>query len=579
MIGKYMGRRECALVTLGIFLIICQVFFDLAIPEYMSRITDAYLLEDHDTVIQYGIEMVICAFASLALSLSTGFIMANFAASLGRKIREVQFDKVQGFAAQDLNRFSIASLVTRSTNDVTQIQNFVARGLQVCIKSPILAVWAVSKIYGSSMEWTMVVVCALLALVLVMAVSLWLAIPKFMNVQWLTDAVNRATRENLDGMRIIRAYDAEGFQESKFGRSNDNLLQNNLKAVKYIAFTWPFAQAAMNFVTLGIYWAGAAIILNAPTTVEQKLLFSDMIVFTSYATMVLSSVMVFIGIFRMLPRALVSMRRVREVVTTEPSVADGTETDGTEKGTVEFRDVSFAYPESNRSALEGITFRVEKGRTFAIIGTTGSGKTTIVNLIERFYDVTGGQVLVDGRDVREYELAALRRKLGYVPQSAVIFSGSVEMNVNYGHGSEDRTQEDIRRALRVAQAETFVDALPEGTGSHISQHGRNISGGQKQRVSIARAVCRDPEIYLLDDTFSALDYRTDRELRRALKEETSGSTVIIVAQRIGTIMDADEILVLDNGREVGRGRHRGLLRNCPEYLDIARSQLTEEELL
>ena len=579
MIGKYMGRRECALVTLGIFLIICQVFFDLAIPEYMSRITDAYLLEDHDTVIQYGIEMVICAFASLALSLSTGFIMANFAASLGRKIREVQFDKVQGFAAQDLNRFSIASLVTRSTNDFTQIQNFVARGLQVRIKSPILAVWAVSKIYGSSMEWTMVVVCALLALVLVMAVSLWLAIPKFMNVQWLTDAVNRATRENLDGMRIIRAYDAEGFQESKFGRSNDNLLQNNLKAVKYIAFTWPFAQAAMNFVTLGIYWAGAAIILNAPTTVEQKLLFSDMIVFTSYATMVLSSVMVFIGIFRMLPRALVSMRRVREVVTTEPSVADGTETDGTEKGTVEFRDVSFAYPESNRSALEGISFRVEKGRTFAIIGTTGSGKTTIVNLIERFYDVTGGQVLVDGRDVREYELAALRRKLGYVPQSAVIFSGSVEMNVNYGHGSEDRTQEDIRRALRVAQAETFVDALPEGTGSHISQHGRNISGGQKQRVSIARAVCRDPEIYLLDDTFSALDYRTDRELRRALKEETSGSTVIIVAQRIGTIMDADEILVLDNGREVGRGRHRDLLRNCPEYLDIARSQLTEEELL
>ena len=574
-----MGRREWALVILSVTLLICQVFMDLAIPDYMSKITDAYLLEDHDTVIQYGIEMVICAFLSLALSLAVGFIIANFAATLGMKIRAAQFDRVQGFSAEDLNRFSIASLITRSTNDVTQIQNFVARGLQVVIKSPILAIWAVSKIYGSSMEWTMVVVGALLALVIVMTVSLHLAIPKFMNIQWLTDAVNRSTRENLDGMRVIRAYDAEEFQEAKFKVSNDNLLDNNIKAVKYMAFTWPFAQAAMNFVTLGIYWAGAAIIFNVPTTVEQKLLFSDMIVFTSYATMVLSSVMVFIGIFRMLPRALVSMRRVREVIRTEPTIIDGTETEGTERGTVEFRDVSFAYPGSGRTALEGISFRVEKGSTFAIIGTTGSGKTTVVNLIERFYDATSGQVLVDGRDVREYDMAALRRKLGYVPQSAIIFSGSVEMNVNYGHGAESRTQEDIRRALRVAQAETFVEALPEGTQSHISQHGRNISGGQKQRVSIARAVCRDPEIYLLDDTFSALDYKTDRELRRALREETAGSTVLIVAQRIGTIMDADEILVLDNGREVGRGKHRDLLRNCPEYYEIARSQLTEEELL
>ena len=574
-----MGSREWVLVILAVILILGQVFMDLAIPDYMSRITDAYLLEDHDTVIQYGIEMIVCAFLSLILSLAVGFILANFAARLGMKIRAVQFDRVQEFSAQDLNRFSIASLITRSTNDVTQIQNFVARGLQVVIKSPILAVWAVSKIHGSSMEWTMVVVGALLALVIVMFVSLHLAIPKFMNIQWLTDAVNRSTRENLEGMRIIRAYDAEEFQESKFKTSNDNLLENNIKAVKYMAFTWPFAQAAMNFVTLGIYWAGAAIIFNAPTAVEQKLLFSDMIVFTSYATMVLSSVMVFIGIFRMLPRALVSMRRVREVVRTEPSVIGGTETEGTEKGTVEFRNVSFTYPGAKRPVLEDISFRAEKGSTFAIIGSTGSGKTTAVNLIERFYDVSSGQVLVDGRDVREYDLAALRRKLGYVPQSAIIFSGSVEMNVNYGYGSESRTQDDIRRALRVAQAESFVEALPEGSRSHISQHGRNISGGQKQRVSIARAVCRDPEIYLLDDTFSALDYRTDRELRNALKEETAGSTVIIVAQRIGTIMDADEILVLDNGREVGRGRHRDLLRTCPEYYDIARSQLTEEELL
>lgn len=573
-----MGRREWLEVAVGIVLIILQVFLDLAIPEYMSRITDAYLLEDHDTVVQYGIEMILCAFLSLLLSLCVGFILANFAASIGRNVRAAQFDRVQSFSAENLNRFSISSLITRSTNDVTQIQNFIARGLQIVIKSPILAIWAVTKIYGSSLEWTMIVICVLLALVIVMAITLHLAIPKFKNVQWLTDAVNRSTRENLDGMRVIRAYNAEVFQEERFRQSNDNLLDNNLKAVKYIAPAWPFAQSMMNFVTLGIYWAGAAIIMNAPTTVEQKLLFSDMIVFTSYATMVLSSVMVFIGIFRMLPRAMVGVNRIREVIRTEPTVADGTETEGTEKGTVEFRNVSFSYPDSGRNSLESISFKAEAGKTFAIIGSTGSGKTTLLNLIERFYDATEGQVLVDGRDVREYSLRPLRRKLGYVSQSAIIFSGSVDMNVNYGYGSENRTKEDIRRALRIAQAEEFVDNLPEGTDSHISQHGRNLSGGQKQRVAIARAVCRDPEIYLLDDTFSALDYRTDRELRKALREETAGSTVIIVAQRIGTIMDADEILVLDRGRIVGRGTHRELLRNCPEYLDIARSQLTEEEL-
>lgn len=579
MWGKFFTRREYVLTVLAVALVICQVYMDIAIPDYMSRITDAYLLEDLNTVVKYGIDMVLCACGSLIMSVLVGFVVSRIAAAVGRNMREAQFERVQKFSTEDIGRFSAASLITRSTNDVTQIQNFVARGLQIVIKAPIMAVWATSKIYSTSLEWTGFTVMCLILLVVVMLVSLYFAVPRFKRIQWLTDVVNRSTRENLDGMRVIRAYNAADYQGAKFERANTDLLNNNISATKFMAPVFPFAHSMMNFITLGIYWIGAGLIVAANTTVEQKLLFSDMIVFSSYATMVLTAVMMFFGIFRMLPRAMVGYRRIKEVVNTEPTITDGGNTDGTEKGTIEFRDVTFAYPGSDRNTLEGVSFKVESGKTVAVIGPTGSGKSTVVNLISRLYDVSGGGVFVDGRDVREYDTESLRIRIGYVPQSAVIFSGSVRMNVNYGHGSEGRTDEDVWRALRIAQAEDFVRELPEGLDAHISQHGRNLSGGQKQRISIARAVCRSPEIYLLDDTFSALDYRTDRELRRSLREEMRGSTVFIVAQRIGTIRDADEIIVLDEGKVVGRGTHSELLSNCPLYADIARSQLTQEELL
>ncbi len=566
------------LAVVAVAMILFQVYLDIAIPDYMSRITDAYLLEDLNTVVRYGIDMVVCAFGSLVLSVCAAFVIARIAASVGRNMREAQFERVQQFSTENIGSFSAASLITRTTNDVTHIQNFIARGLQIVIKAPIMAVWATSKIYGSSVEWTGFTVLCLLLLMAVMFTSLHFTIPRFKRIQWLTDAVNRSSRENLDGMRVIRAYNAADYQGAKFEKANSDLLNNNIGATKYMAPVFPFSQSMMNFITLGIYWIGAGLIIAAQGTVEQKLLFSDMIVFSSYATMVLSAVMMFFGIFRMLPRAMVGYRRITEVVGTAPTIRDGGRTEGEEKGTIEFRDVSFAYPGFEKDTLEGVSFRVGAGKTVAVIGPTGSGKTTIVNLINRLYDASEGQVLVDGVDVKDYDITALRTRIGYVPQSAIIFSGSVRMNVNYGYGSENRDDDDVRRALRIAQAEDFVDALPDGLDAHISQHGRNLSGGQKQRIAIARAVCRSPEIYLLDDTFSALDYKTDKELRRTLREEMRGSTVFIVAQRIGTIMDADEIIVLDGGRVVGRGTHRELMDSCPLYSEIAHSQLTQEEL-
>ncbi|MCQ2085568.1 MAG: ABC transporter ATP-binding protein/permease [archaeon] len=586
MFTRFFTRREWFLLALGAALIICQVYMDIAIPDYMSKITDAFLLEAQDKVMQYGVEMIAAAFLSLIFSLLVGYVLAVLAASTGKNMRLAQFDRVQSYAMEDINRFSAASLITRSTNDITQIQNFIARGLQMAIKSPILAVWALSRMYGSSfvysgaIAWTEVTIAGLLIVFVVMLTSIGISMPLFKKIQWLTDGVNRSIRENLDGIRVIRAYNAEPYQEGKFDKANEDLLNNNLGTVKYMAYAFPVAQSVMNFVTLAIYWIGAGIIMSLDVVDTQKLAYSDMIVFTSYAMLVLNSCLGFIGIFRMLPRAMVGMKRIEEVVDTEPSIVDGTVTDGEEgiKGAIEFRNVSFTYPGTERKILEDISFKVEPGKTFAIIGSTGSGKTTLVNLMARFYDTTSGDVYVDGVNVRDFSIKALHLKLGYVPQQAIIFSGSVEMNVNFGHGSESRTEEDVKRALRIAQAEDFVTHMPDGMDSHISQHGRNISGGQKQRVSIARAVCREPEIYILDDTFSALDFKTDKALRESLRKETSGSTVVIVAQRIGTIMDADEIIVLDEGRIVGKGKHRELLKTCPIYFDIARSQLTEEEL-
>lgn len=577
MILKYLGRRDWIWVVACVAFIVCQVYFDLRIPEYMSEITDHIQMGmGSDIVARDGLAMVVCSLLSLAASLCAGAMSARTAACLSRNLRRLEFERVQSFSKQNINSFSAASLITRSTNDVYHIQEFTARGLQISVKAPIMAVWALSKINAGAFEWTAVTAIALIVLVMVIILLVKLNFPFMKRIQWLMDGVNRSTRENLEGLRVIRAYNAEGYQQEKFDRANKDLLDNNLTAVRIMAPLHPISSSLMNFLTLAIYWIGAGIIVSTSSQAEQMTLFSDMIVFTTYATQVVMSVMMLTGIFRGLPRAMVSSSRIQEVIEHEPAIRDGPGVGDTEqKGTVEFRDVTFSYGD-DREVVSDISFKVEAGQTFAIIGPTGSGKTSLVNLIPRMYEATSGSVMVDGHDVKEYGLRELRSRIGYVPQSAVIFSGSVRDNINYGEGSDDRSEDDIRRALDIAQASSFVDSMSEGMDSFISQHGRNVSGGQKQRISIARAVCREPEIYIFDDTFSALDYRTDRDLRAALKRETSGHTTIIVAQRIGTIMDADRIIVLENGKIVGDGDHGSLMRDCPLYREIAESQLSEE---
>ena len=552
-----------------------QIWLDIRIPQYMNTITDAFLLDDTDVVVRYAWEMLLCAFGSLALAIMVGFLFANVSASVGRNARRAEFDRVQEFSVQDINRFSASSLITRSTNDITQIQNFIARGMQAAIRCPVITVWALAMIYGSSIEWTGVTLAGVAVLLVVMYVSLHFARKRFEKVQWLTDGVNRATKENVDGIRAIRAYNAERYQEKRFADATDELMANNISAAKIMAPVFPISRSVMNFVILGIYWVGAGVISAAGSTEDQLLLFSDMIVFTSYATMVLSSFLIMFGIMRMVPRTLVGMRRIEEVVDTVPSVIGGDLTEVKDKGTLQFENVTFTYPGSEHPSLEDVSFSIGRGKVLAIVGSTGSGKTTLVNLMTRFYDADSGKVSVGGSDVKDYDLRTLRGQMGYVSQNAIIFSGSVDMNVNYGSGSEGRTAEDVIRALRIAQAESFVNDLPEGTDSHISQHGKNLSGGQKQRVSIARAVCRDPDILILDDAFSALDFKTDLQLRTSLRREMKDTTLVIVAQRVGTIKDADEIVVLDKGRVVGKGKHADLLKSCPVYLDMARSQMVE----
>ena len=576
MILKYLGRRDWIWVIACVAFIVCQVYFDLRIPEYMSEITDHIQMGmGSDIVARDGLAMVVCSLLSLAASLCAGAMSARTAACLSRNLRKLEFERVQSFSKQDINSFSAASLITRSTNDVYHIQGFTARGLQISVKAPIMAVWALSKINAGAFEWTAVTAIALIILLFVIILLVKLNFPFMKSIQWLMDGVNRSTRENLEGLRVIRAYNAECYQQEKFDRANEDLLKNNLTAVRIMAPLHPISSSLMNFLTLAIYWIGAGIIVSTSSQAEQMTLFSDMIVFTTYATQVVMSVMMLTGIFRGLPRAMVSASRIEEVIEHEPAIRDGPGVGDTEqKGTVEFRDVAFSYGD-DREVVSNISFKVEAGQTFAIIGPTGSGKTSLVNLIPRMYEATSGSVIVDGHDVKEYGLRELRSKIGYVPQSAVIFSGSVKENVNYGEGANDRSEDDIRRALDIAQASSFVDSMSEGMDSFISQHGRNVSGGQKQRISIARAVCREPEIYIFDDTFSALDYRTDRDLRAALKRKTSGHTTIIVAQRIGTIMDADRIIVLENGRIVGDGNHASLMNDCPLYREIAESQLSE----
>ena len=578
MILKYFRKRDWALTAALVVFIICQVYLDLEIPGYMNDITYAIQTgSGTDVVKEYGTDMVLCAFLSLGFSMAAGFCATNIAASLGRTLRERQFDRVQEFSMQDMDRFSAASLITRSTNDVYHLMVFTARGLQIVIKSPILATWALLKISGKNWEWTAATAAAVVVLVAVVAVTMWYTVPRFKKIQWLTDGINRATRENLDGIRVIRAYNAEEYQQKKFDKANDDLLENNVANAHAMAPMHPITSSLNNFLTLAIYWIGAGLIAAAGSTGDKMVLFSDMIVFSSYAMQVVSAFMLMIGIIRGLPRAMVAAGRVEEVIEAEPSIKDGGFDGVTDaEGEVEFRDVSFSYPDAEGPAIEKVSFKVGKGQTLAIIGPTGSGKSTLVNLIPRFYDATGGQVLVDGIDVREYDQKALRRRIGYVPQSAVIFSGSVEYNVNYGDTSADRTEDDVRKALEIAQGIDFVEKMEGGMDGHVSQYGRNVSGGQKQRICIARAVCKRPEILIFDDTFSALDFKTDLALRESLKRETAGTTNIIVAQRIGTIMDADRIIVLDKGKVVGDGTHDRLMKECGIYRNIAMSQMTGE---
>lgn len=580
MILKYLRGREWAAIALCVVLIAFMVYLELEIPGYMSTITSEIVSPDTDMDVVYedGGMMLLCAFGSLVVSIIVGGLAAWIATSFSRRLRDLEYSRVQSFSLEEMNRFSTSSLITRSTNDITQIQMTTAMGLMIMIRAPIMAVWAVMKILDKNWEWTMVTALAVVAIVTIISVIMLYAIPRFKRIQGLTDNVNRVTRENLAGIRVVRAYNAESYQEEKSETANRELTDTNLSANRALAVMFPTMMLVMNGLSLAIYWIGAILIDAAGMPTDKMALFSDMIVFSSYAMQVVMSFIMLVMIFMILPRAMVASKRIQEVINTEPSIRDGHGADAPREGSVEFRNVSFRYPGTSGYVLHDVSFTASKGETVAFIGATGSGKTTIVDLIPRFYDATEGQVLVDGVDVREYRLHDLRDRIGYVPQKAFMFKGTVDSNVRYGDGSEEVTEEQVRRAVRIAQATEFVEAKEGQYESEVAQGGSNLSGGQKQRLSIARAVCRDPEIYIFDDSFSALDYRTDRVLRETLRNEISDATTLIVAQRIGTIMEADRIVVVDDGEVVGIGRHEELLRNCPVYLDIARSQFSDEEL-
>ena len=565
------------MIACCVALIIGQVYLDLRIPEYMSEIT--YRLQTGEgtgEIAECGIRMMACAFASLGLAICTSVLSARAASSLCRTLREKQFRKIATWSRQDLDSFSVASLITRSTNDVYQLQQFIGRAISMVVKAPVLAIWALMKITTSAFEWTAVTGAAMAILLIAISLIMWRGTPYIRRMQWFVDAVNSETREELEGMRTIRAYNAETKTEMDFDKSSDDLCDNSVKAVRIMSLMHPLASSMMSFLTMAIYWVGAGAIEAASGDADAQMrLFSDMIVFTSYATMVLSSVMMATGILRMMPNIIVSSKRIEEVITHDSSIRDGSlyADDALQPGAVDFDRVSFAYPGSGKEVLHDVSFHASAGSTLAIIGPTASGKSTIISLIARLYDTTEGSVSVGGKDVREYREEDLDSMIGYVPQTAVVFTGSLKDNVGYGWKA--RSDDMIERAIRIAQLSELVERMPEGMDSDVSQHGWNLSGGQKQRLSIARAVCKNPPIYLFDDSFSALDSRTDRNLREALRKETAGATKIIVAQRVGTIMDADLILVLDEGRVVGSGTHEELMESCPLYREIAQSQLED----
>ena len=582
---KHLRWKEWLLVAACVVLIVGQVQLDLALPDYMSEITRLVQTEGSQMsdILLAGGKMLLCALGSMLLTVCTTFFTAQIASRFSARLRGEMYRKVVGFSNEEINRFSTASLITRTTNDISQLQMFFSFGMQSLIKAPIMAFIAVGKISTKSWEWSLLT-GGVIAFVCVLLVFIMLyAVPRMKKMQTLTDNLNRITRENLTGLQVVRAYNAENYQWGKFAKANEEMTRNSQQANIAMSVMNPGMNLAMNGLTLGIYWIGAALIsaiaVTSPAAMMERIgLFSDMVVFMQYAMQVIMAFLMLVMIFVMLPRVTVSAGRVNEVLDTKARIVDGKETQGKPgmKGEIEFRDVSFRYPDADGDTIHHISFTAHHGQTVALIGATGCGKSSIINLIPRLYDATSGQVLVDGVDVRDYTQDALRSKIGFVPQKAFLFSGTVSSNV--GYGEDNASGAAIRKAVAIAQAAEFVESPEVGYSGTVAQGGSNFSGGQKQRLSIARAVARDPEILVFDDSFSALDYKTDHALRQALREQTSGTTNIIVAQRIGTIRDADCILVIEDGAIVGKGTHRELMESCKVYQEIAYSQLSKEEL-
>ena len=626
-ICKYLSKAEWFQLFVGLLFIVAGVWLQLKLPDYMADITrlvETPTSEMHDVWVAGG-KMLAVALGAMLTTVAVGFITARVSASFTQRLRSMQFRRVESFGPEELNRFSTASLITRSTNDVTQIQMFLTMGLLMLVQSPIMAVWAIAKIAGKGVEWTAATGVSLVLVMGAVAIIMAMVMPKFRSMQALTDNINRVARENLTGLRVVRAYNAEDYQQGKFDKANRDLTDTQLFTNRAMSVMMPLMNTVMNGLTLAVYWIGAYLI-DAAGLMDKLTLFSNMVVFSSYAIQVIMSFLMMSMVFVLWPRADVSAKRILEVLDTEPHVTDGTRTEGAKnadgtlvRGRVEFRDVSFTYPDAREPMLEHVSFTAQPGQTVAFIGSTGSGKTTLVSLVPRFYDATGGQVLVDGMDVKDYTLQSLRDKIGYVPQQSVMFKGTVASNVAFGdksqagvlpagesmtdveiadtstpqgrarekallaeseHGTtlSEAQMEDVRQAVAVAKADEFVTRMDGTYEAPIAQGGTNVSGGQKQRLSIARAVWRHPEILVFDDSFSALDFRTDHDVREALAREAGDATKLIVAQRIGTIMDADRIIVLDQGRVVGQGTHKELLRDCEVYRQIAESQLSEAEL-
>ena len=579
---KNINKKQWFFIMISFVLIVGQVWLELKMPDYMSEITVLVQSEGSNMkdILINGGYMLACALGSLLSAIIVGYLVSNISATFSMKVRKKLFNKVENLSMHEVKQFSTSSLITRTTNDITQVQMLISMGLQLLIKAPITAIWAISKILNKSTEWSIITAIAVAVLLTTIGIIMIIVLPKFKIVQKLTDNLNNVTRENLTGIRVVRAFNAEEYQENKFENVNTKLTNQQLFNQKTFAVLSPIMYLVMYFLTLSIYFVGASLIKE--TVLSNKLtMFGDMVVFSTYAMQIIMSFLMLAMIFMMVPRASVSANRINEVLDTEESIKDGSIDKVTtkEKGTVEFKNVSFKYPDAKEYLLRNISFKAEEGQTIAFIGSTGSGKSTLINLVPRFYDATEGEVLVDGINVKEYTQEFLHNKIGYVPQKAVMFDGTVNTNIAYGeNGKPEVTEKQIKKAIEVAQGKEFVEKMDNKYDTHIASGGTNVSGGQKQRLAIARAIARDPEIYIFDDSFSALDYKTDATLRKALKEHTKTSTSLIVAQRIGTIMNADKIIVLDNGKCVGMGTHKELLKSCKVYKQIALSQLSKEEL-